>query len=365
MPRDAGAMTKQAWRRTWFQVHKWIGLCLAILVIPLSLSGAALVWDHTLDRLANPGRYAVSGTATLPPSRYVAAAQRVLGPGERIASLTWPDGRGPVLVSAAPPAPAKPRPGPPVRTNVYLDPPTARVLDRASSASGLVRFVHVLHGSLQIPGWGRTIVGLIGVAMAASCLTGLWLWWPMVGRWARGLRWRRHRHTDTNLHYLTGFWVALPLFILSVTGVLISFPVLTGGGGARRPPPALPRERAALDVGMVVAKAGTLGRGRATAVTWPTTRSADWTVAFGPVRSVKIADDTGTAVAAPGRGPGTGGSLVRRIHDGTGMGPVWQAIIFVGGIIPALLAVTGIIMWWRARGWKAALAARQRARAAA
>ena len=40
---------------------------------------------------------------------------------------------------------------------------------------------------------------------------------------------------------------------------------------------------------------------------------------------------------------------MRRWHDGTGMGPVWQIVIFLGGIIPALLSVTGIIIWWRAR----------------
>jgi uncharacterized iron-regulated membrane protein len=31
------------------------------------------------------------------------------------------------------------------------------------------------------------------------------------------------------------------------------------------------------------------------------------------------------------------------------MGLVWQVVIFLGGIIPALLSVTGIIIWWRAR----------------
>lgn len=352
LPRDAGGMTKIEWRRTWFQVHKWIGLCLAILVIPLCLSGAALVWDTALDRIANPARYAVSGSATLPPSRYAAAAQRVLGPGERVASIVWPEGRGPVMVSAAPAIAGPARPGPPMRTNVFLDPPTARVLDRASSAGGLVRFVHVLHGSLQIPGAGRTIVGLIGLALAVSSFTGLWLWWPTVGRVVRGLRWRRHRNTDTNLHYLAGFWIALPLFILSVTGVLIAFPALTGGGHLRVPP-AAPVERPALGVDAVVARAQALVGGRAAAVTWPTTRSADWVVAIGATRSVKVADDAGIAIAAPGRGPGPGGSLIRRLHDGTGMGPIWQAIIFLAGILPALLAVTGVIMWWRARGWRA------------
>ena len=47
--------------------------------------------------------------------------------------------------------------------------------------------------------------------------------------------------------------------------------------------------------------------------------------------------------------PETLARTMRRWHDGTGMGLTWQIIIFLGGIIPALLSVTGIIIWWRAR----------------
>ena len=50
---------------------------------------------------------------------------------------------------------------------------------------------------------------------------------------------------------------------------------------------------------------------------------------------------------------------MRKIHDGTDMGLVWQVIIFLGGILPAILAITGIIMWARARSWRGELAARR------
>ena len=88
----------------------------------------------------------------------------------------------------------------------------SRVLDAASSNSGLIRTMHMIHGTMMIPVWGRSIVGWLGVAMLFSCFTGIWLWWPTVGKWVRGLRWRRHRNLDTNLHHLFGFWIALPLF---------------------------------------------------------------------------------------------------------------------------------------------------------
>ena len=49
---------------------------------------------------------------------------------------------------------------------------------------------------------------------------------------------------------------------------------------------------------------------------------------------------------------------MRRWHDGQGMGLVWQIVIFAGGIIPAILGVTGIVMWLRRRANRKALARR-------
>ena len=74
----------------------------------------------------------------------------------------------------------------------------------------LVRVMHVLHGSLMVPGWGRTIVGWVGVFMFVSCLTGIWLWWPITGSVRRGFRWKRQNSTNANLHHQIGFWVAGP-----------------------------------------------------------------------------------------------------------------------------------------------------------
>lgn len=367
-------MNKLAMRRTWFQVHKWIGLILVVLIIPICVTGAALVWHDGLDELVNPGRYAISGASRLAPQAYVDATRARLKSGEGVSQLTMPEHGGPVIVTATR-TPAS-HAGPPARTMVYLDPPTARVLDVADNRSGLVRTLHILHGSLMVPGVGRQIVGWIGVAMMLSCFTGLWLWWPMVGRWTRGLRWGRHPNLDTNIHQTFGFWIALPLFVLSLTGAWISFPAFFGAltGQAPRAGPdraalarARPLDAPALDIEAVLVRARTLAEGDVRSIAWPTDRSADWRVAFAGERrtTVTVADDSGVAARAPERGQGGVAGLMRRIHDGTGMGIVWQAIIFVGGLIPAVLGVTGVIMWWRARKWKGELKACGRARAAA
>jgi len=49
-------VTKVQLRNAWFQVHKWIGLLLAIILIPLSFTGSLLVWDDALDRLLEATR---------------------------------------------------------------------------------------------------------------------------------------------------------------------------------------------------------------------------------------------------------------------------------------------------------------------
>ncbi|MCI1142552.1 PepSY domain-containing protein [Sphingomonas sp. WKB10] len=247
-------MNAVKWRKTWFQVHKWIGLTLAILIIPLSLSGAALVWREPLDRLIHAERYSTSGTALLAPETYVAAARRALAPGERISDLGLPEGDGPVTVSAL--GARAPRRGPPARTTVYLDPPTARVLAVAPRSGGVMRFLHVLHGSLQVPGIGRTIVGWIGVADAAVEHDRAVAMVAERRSLDEGFRWRRHRNTDSNLHYQMGFWIALPLFVLSLTGVWISFPGVFGGReGGGRPAFAPPVAEPAQSVDTVVVRA--------------------------------------------------------------------------------------------------------------
>lgn len=368
-------MSKIALRNFWFQFHKWIGLILAILIIPICVTGSALVWHDALDKAINPQRYAFTSTAVkLPPSTYAAAAQKVLAPGEKIVSLRFAEGE-PVMIAAAQPrkgGPAARPAGRPGRTVVYMDPGTAEVLDKADGNAGLVRFLHGLHGSLLVPGVGRQIVGWIGVAMVISTVSGIWLWWPTVGSWLRGLRWKRHRNFDTNLHHQMGFWIALPLFVLSLTGAWISFPAFFGqiSGEAQRPRGGMPDRMAmmraqplatpttSLDQAIAASKA--LAPEQVTSVNWPTDLKAEWSVSFNG-KTVAVDDASGAAkLSAPRETAETTSRLMRRIHDGTDMGLFWQVVIFVGGIIPAILAITGIIMWLRARKWRGDLAKRQK-----
>ena len=364
--------TKLRLRSLWLQVHKWIGLLLAVLIIPISLTGSALVWHDWLDETLNPSRYAVTGPASLSPDAYALAAREALAPGERLVSLRYPEGDGPIVATATRPSSGE---GRPVRTSVWIDPGSGQLLDRAGSNEGAARIMHSLHGSLMVPGLGRQIVGWVGVFMFVSCLTGLWLWWPLTGSVRRGFRWKRQNATSANLHHQMGFWILLPLAMLSFTGAWISFPQVFGrfeasqpkGGGAganrERAMRAQPLESTAMTATAAFARARAEADGPLVSIQWPTDQSGEWKIGFareGGAAEVAVADTGGEVTPPSPPRPETRARLMRRWHDGTGMGAVWQTIIFVGGLIPAALAITGIIMWLRSRGWRAKLRRKRR-----
>jgi uncharacterized iron-regulated membrane protein len=351
--------TRRKLRQLWFQVHKWLGLALAVLVIPISLTGSALVWHDWLDEALNPERK-VEAEASRSPAFYAEAARLNLAGGETLLSLTMPEGAGPVLASAA--RAGQPRGGRPVRTVLYLHPADGRLLDRTASNEGAVHVMHVLHGSLMVPGVGRQIVGWVGVAMLVSALSGLWLWWPLSGRLSRAFGWKRSPDLSGRLHHQGGFWIAIPLAVLSFTGAWISFPAFFGPLAGDPPAPsaaermrrmgAAPIEAPRLGPDQALGLAAPLRSGDLQVLTWPTAPDAKWKLSFartGGPAEVTVDDGTGAVTPPKAPQPETTSRLMRRIHDGTGTGPVWQLIIFLGGIIPAALAVTGILMWFNRR----------------
>src|SRR5215813_12446151 len=214
-------------RRLWLNVHLWIGAGLAALLVPISLSGAILVWHDELDVWVNPQRYAVTGTEVVQPtSIYLDKAAEAVAKDPanlRAGILRYPEAGWPVRVTMrgqSRDAGARPR-----VVTVFLNPPTAAVLDVREFRASFFGFLHVFHENLTIPEYsGRQIVGWVGVGMLIMSLTGIWLWWPRGGNFLRGLRWRRSSLFTFNLHHLLGFWISLPLAAVSATGIYLSFP---------------------------------------------------------------------------------------------------------------------------------------------
>jgi uncharacterized iron-regulated membrane protein len=362
-------------RSLWLNIHLWLGVGLFLVLIPIGLTGALLVWHEPLEHRLNAARYEVSDTrAVLSPSAYIAAAEGAFAGRAVTTTLRLPDKAGiPVTVvgqMAGPPGPG----GRPRQLTAWLDPKTARVTDVGEVAKSGFSVMHRLHGSLLVPNIGRKIVGWLGWAMTISSITGVILWWPRNGAVAKGLRWRRTPSTWDNLHHLVGFWVCLPLAILSLTGVYISFPqtsramfgqpTTSAPQRPRIPPTPLTDTGLTIDEAVATAKAEVDGA-ELLSVTYPTVgRNPTWRVelqaARPPAKVLQVSDADRTVKADRGRPTGRAGQdpvsrLMRQVHDGAGTGPIWQTIVFLAGIAPSVLGVTGVVMWLRSRKRKAQL----------
>jgi uncharacterized iron-regulated membrane protein len=282
---------------------------------------------------------------------------------------------------------------------VYLDPPTGRVLDVVNFRSSLIGFLHRFHENLTIPEYsGRAVVGWAGVGMLLLSLTGLWLWWPRQGALLAGLRWRRSGEATTpNLHYSLGFWIALPLALVSLTGIYLSFPQAarsTMSALAPMNPPAgrpifaaqLARDTrltadAALDAarqakpgwspsalflatvqgeggprqGEGAQRQGERGARQGERADAGGRGSAVWRVQMrqpssDDIATVLVNDGDASVRSLPEPLAGDRAARwIRFIHEGSRGTVLWQIVVFLTGLVPPVLAFTGFVMWIRRR----------------
>src|SRR3954462_7786139 len=209
-------------RRILFTAHLWVAMALCLLLVPLGLSGVVLQWPEAVNAVFNPPPRVGGAPAALPPAAYFDAARAALPEGARLQSLRLPRTPGEAVTVTA----AAARPGPGRGQTVWMEPASGRVLKVGAPASALFRLSHDFHETLLIEGPGRQLVGVLGIALLLLSLSGLWLWWPR-GAFKSGFRWRRTPDTLMNVHHLAGFWIALPLAFVSLTGIGLAFPKAT------------------------------------------------------------------------------------------------------------------------------------------
>ena len=369
MAEGNGPRVRVRWRNWWRNIHLWIGLSLFLVLAPLGLSGSLLVWGDAVDKLQHPHRYEVS-----PGSRraadYLASATTAFAGRATPAQIKLPEGPGQaVTVTGYAPSPAAPGQRPP-QLMAWIDPASGRVLDVADPRQDLRGVIHRLHGNLLLPQNGRPVVGWLGLAMLVSSLTGLIVWWPK--NLAQAVRWKRSPSSWSNLHHLTGFLICIPLAALSLSGAYIAFPKAfsaiwpapaghTRGAGGRdgergRFLPPLPAPHTSLDAALAAARAIAPPSARLASISLPTASPRpSWKLQFeagGRPLAVQVDDARGKA--RPPHGPDAGGReggadplarFMRGLHDGSGLGPVWKAIIALAGLAPTLLGLTGAVIW--------------------
>jgi uncharacterized iron-regulated membrane protein len=207
-------------RRALFQVHLWMGLMVAAYVCVIGVTGAALVFRPEMQKatfaaIFDPNRQ--PGAADAEAGMIVANLQGAY-PLYKLVGIDYPTARrgtylsyltkGNQLVTA------------------FSDPVSGEVIGELPKTSWITR-LQDLHFDLLGGSTGRLINGIAAFALVVMFATGLVIWWPGLSRWTRALLvdfskpWPR---INWELHGVVGVWPFALLMLWAVSGVEFAFP---------------------------------------------------------------------------------------------------------------------------------------------
>jgi uncharacterized iron-regulated membrane protein len=208
-------------RRAIFQVHLWTGLVLGLYVAMLSVTGSALVYRNELDRYFATPRPRFDPSATPLTSEEIRVKAERSYPGYTITRvgdrITRRNATIEVWVERG--AEKKER---------LFNPYTGEDLGDSVTRGELfvLRLVR-LHDELLLDREGRFWNGIGSLVMTLTVLTGAIVWWPGLGRWRRSLMVRRGggwRRVNWDLHSAAGAWLFLFLLMWGVSGFYLGVP---------------------------------------------------------------------------------------------------------------------------------------------
>ncbi len=208
-----------ALRRAVFQVHLWLALVLGVYVVVISLSGSAVVFRREFNLWMVPRSVsAVIGVALSGDS--LRHTVEAAYPGRIVISIREPRRRdGFATVTLE-------RDG--ERTDRLFDPYAA--VDRGSTYPTFLRVVEWLvdlHDNLLAGEMGREVNGIGGALVIVVIGSGIVLWWPGRRRWRSSLSTGRPAMTRRfawRLHSALGFWTLPLMFFWALTAVYFAFP---------------------------------------------------------------------------------------------------------------------------------------------
>ena len=215
-------------RRALFQIHLWVGIGLGVYVFLICVSGSALVFHHELSEIALAGYHHVP--AGEQPDEAAGRRRLTLTEVAAIMGRDRPDLR---ILSLRPPELAEGTFEAGVLSNrkyhlAYVHPVTGAITGPVPPGGAVLSFLHELHANLlSLAGMGRWLNGIGGGFLFLLCVTGIIIWWPGRGRWARAMKvngranWKR---VNLDLHNATGFWLLLPIAVLAITGSYFTWP---------------------------------------------------------------------------------------------------------------------------------------------
>ena len=379
-------------------LHRWLGLTLMLWFVMLGLTGSALVYQHELDAWLNPDlltdraradptanrRDGMAKQAPMVPAEQMIerVIERVLKafPGAAVERVRLPTATQPVyrlLLRQQ----ADRRTGSP-RAEVFVAADNGALLGlRGLEQYGLgkrdlIRSLYDLHHRVLMGNTGKTAVGLVGALLLAMIVLGLLSAMPRkhsVYAWKSviGIKRRAHRaRLIFDLHRSIGVLAFALLLISTLTGFTLAFPDyardLIGLISPVRTLPVVPfmqrEELPPLPLATVLAAVARrypdatisevhLPQKRSASLLVYLRRASDWHRLGDTLLFIDPATD-GLRIEHSDRTRSAGERLLHSlfpIHSGIAWGAIGRATMFVAGLLPLALAITGTLIWWRKR----------------
>lgn len=357
-------------RRSWLQLHRWVGLLLGPAFVLLGLTGSLLVFYTEIDQAIEPA-LAVPGPQ--PQVRSWQAVLDILEQAHPQRDRGWrvelpPDGHGLVTARYLKPDETAGAFFSPLL--VTVNPASGRVLTSRFWGQFAATWVFDLHYTLLAGDAGLWLVGCLGLLMAVLLLAGLLLWWPRRGQWSAALRLRlggrsQRRHYD--LHKLMGLGGGALLLVLALTGAALALPSWVEplarqmGTPLAMPTVVQPRVpgQSLLTLDQVLTRVQDhFPAGKPRWVDTPAATSAVFRVRLAlpgdpsrrfPRSYVWVHGHSGQVLAVrDARLASAGDTLLHwlhPLHNGEAFGLAGRVLVFLSGLLPLGLALTGWLRW--------------------
>ena len=349
-------------RRVLFQVHLWLGVAIGLYVAVVSVTGAALVFRIDLQRALDPQLFTPGAAGPLADPVAVMESVTRAYPQYTLSGVDAPTTLRPTYLAYV-------TSGSEFKT-VLIDPVSTVVLGELPQRPA-IRALQDLHYNLLGGRTGRTINGAGAFVILFLCATGLVLWWPGAKGWWRGFVvnfQRDSRRILWELHRAVGIWSVLFIAMSAATGLAFVFPAgfrsvvnrLSPITVARSPQSGEPSAVTPPSWRQMIERARLQAPGQAVArVVLPFGERGAFLVMFArrsptPAGSeltpVYLDQYTGERLAATAAARTWGDAVMSRMtpwHVGGVGGQAGRVTWFVLGLAPAVLFVTGVLVWWQ------------------
>ncbi len=208
-----------------FWAHLIVAIPASVFILIMAVTGVALTYQAQLIESAAQRNNIVAVSST--PAMSLDAL--LAGSGVK------PKGNNPSLVlNSDPTIPVRISMG--REGNVLLNPYTGAVIeDQAAGRRSFFGLMNRLHTNLNSSGdsAGGFLIKASNAIFLFLAISGVYLWLPGVYRWvqfrARMLfkgDYANSKARDYNWHHVFSFWAFIPLFVITLTGVVISYDVV-------------------------------------------------------------------------------------------------------------------------------------------